>query len=124
MRVLKLIVPVERIFFIAVRHQTPLVRTVVRIKQKSDCQITLAGKDSHFVHVFVADPYTLRMDETDFSVDRWISPSGKRKLRQRHSFLASAIIDPRFEEPFAPTSPVDETILADDDHRALVGERI
>jgi hypothetical protein len=52
---LKLIVPVERIFFIAVRHQTQVVR-VVRIKQKSDCQIALAGKDSHFVHVFVAIP--------------------------------------------------------------------
>ena len=64
---LKLIIPVERIFFIAVRHQTQVGRTVVRVKQKSDCQIALAGKDSHFVHVFVADPHALRMDETDFS---------------------------------------------------------
>ena len=91
---LKLIVPVERIFFIAVRHQTQVVRTVVRIKQKSDCHIALAGKDRHFVHFFIADPHALRMDETDFSVDRWISPSGKRELRQRHSFLPSAIINP------------------------------
>src|ERR1700730_2168192 len=78
---------------VVLRHQTQVVR-VVRIKQKSDCQIALAGKDRDFGHDFVADPHALRMDETDFSVDRWISPSGKRKLRQRHSFLASAIIDP------------------------------
>src|SRR6202022_1429379 len=46
----------------------------------------------------------------------------KRKPRQWHSFLPGAIIEPGFEEPFAPPSPVDETILADDDHRALVGD--
>jgi hypothetical protein len=45
-------------------NQTQVVRTVVRIKQKSDCHIALTSKDSHFIHFFVADPHALRMDET------------------------------------------------------------
>ena len=44
---MKMVIRVRRIFFIAIRHSTQVGRTVVRIKQKSDCHIALGGKDRH-----------------------------------------------------------------------------